>query len=68
MLPITDRIFRKLYYTHQGINEKGATVYPHALEKNDMRRVVEMVMEEGFIAPSLDPIADEWKRWKKHKG
>ena len=51
--------FHKLYYTHQGINKKGAKVYPHALEKDDMRRVVEMVKEEGFIAPPLDPIADE---------
>jgi len=38
---------------------KGAKVYPHALEKDDIRRVVETVKEEGYIAPTLDPIPDE---------
>ncbi len=69
MLSITDHILRKLYYTHQGINEKGAKVYPHTLEKKDMRRMVETVKKEGFFAPLLDPIAEEGKmKSKKRKG
>ena len=68
MLSIANHILRRLYYTHQGINEKGAKVYPHALEKKDMRRVVKTVKKEGFVAPLLDPIAEEENRWKKKQG
>ncbi len=69
MLSFTDHIFCKLYYTHQDINEKEAKVYPHALEKKDMRHVVETVKKEGFVAPPLVPIAEEGKmKSKKRKG
>ena len=68
MLSIADHILRKLYYTHQGMNEKGAKVYPHALGTKDMRRVIETVKREGFVAPPLDPIAEEGKiKSKKRK-
>ena len=67
MLSIADHILRKLYYTHQGMNEKGAKVYPHALGTKDMRRMIETVKREGFVAPALDPIAEGRKVGSKKR-
>jgi hypothetical protein len=44
------------------VNKKGANkVHPHALEKEDLRHVIEAVKGEGFIAPSMVPVAEEGK-------
>jgi hypothetical protein len=51
------------------MNKKGAEVYPHALGREDLRRVIEMVKREGFVAPPLFPIAEEGKiKSKKCRG
>ncbi len=51
------------------MNKKGAKVYPHALGKEDLRCVIEEVKGEGFIAPSMVPVAEEGKiESKKRKG
>jgi hypothetical protein len=51
------------------MNKKGAEVYPHALEKEDLCRVIKEVKGEGFIVPSMVPVAEEGKiEAKKCKG
>ncbi len=61
--------FHKLYYTHQGMSKKGAEVYPHALGREDLRRVIKTVKGNGFVAPPLVPIAEYGKiKSKKRKG
>ena len=41
------------------MNKKGAEVYRCALGDEDFRRVMEEVKREGFIAPSMVPVAEE---------
>jgi hypothetical protein len=51
------------------MSKKGAEVYPHVLEKEDLRRVIKTVKREGFVAPPLVPIAEEGKiKSKECKG
>ena len=51
------------------MNKKGAKVYPHALGKEDLCRVMKKVKEEGFIAPSMVPVTEEGKiKSKKCRG
>ncbi len=51
------------------MNKKGAKVYPYALGEEDLHHEFEEVKRDGFIAPSMVPVAEEGKiKAKKCKG